>query len=795
MHHDWVVSAVERAAVLLEREHELAVLTDRLDEVRIHGQGRIVLASGEAGSGKTSLLARFAVDVAEDTLKGACDPLFTPRPLGPLLDVAREVDGLDELIRGAVGAHDVAAVLALHFRRHPGSAFMLEDLHWADEATLDVVKLLARRIEAVPALVVLSYRDDELDVRHPLRLVLGDLAPMAAVSRIRLRALSPAAVEELATPAGMDGGELYRKTVGNPFFVVEAIAAGGDEVPETVRAAVLARAARLTPPTLELLERICVVPQPVEPWLLAALIGDRSTELDECIGAGLLTVDGRRTSFRHELARLAVEESLPPLRRAELHRRVLAELIGQHGGVDSARLAHHADAAGDGSAVRRFAPEAARRAAAVGAHHEAVAQYTRALRFGDELAAAMRADLLAAQAGSCFLADLYDVGIAALEREIELRRELGDRLAEGDALRRLGEFLWCPGRTDETRRAAEQAVGILETLPPSRALGHAYGLLSFSHLLSGSPAAARSWGAREIEIGELVGDESLAADGRVRVAAADEDVDVHLEEIERSIRLQDYERAAELHVSLAYALHRDARVELLDDVLERGVALCSERGLELFRLYLLAARARHELEQGRWADAAASAGSVLRWPRTSTAPRILSLVVLALVRARRGDPEVEPLLEEAWQLAEHTNEPGRIDPVIAARAEVEWLEGRSGLSELFASPFGPYELAVANDDVPQLVALGANRAAEVISRRLGKRGARPSTRENPAGLTRRELEVLPLIAQGLSNRQVADRLVVSDRTVEHHVTAILRKLGARSRVEASATAVRLGLAD
>jgi len=169
--------------------------------------------------------------------------------------------------------------------------------------------------------------------------------------------------------------------------------------------------------------------------------------------------------------------------------------------------------------------------------------------------------------------------------------------------------------------------------------------------------------------------------------------------------------------------------------------------------------------------------------------------VLALVRARRGDPEVEPLLEEAWQLAEHTNEPGRIDPVIAARAEVEWLEGRSGLSELFASPFGPYELAVANDDVPQLVALGANRAAEVISLLLGKRGARPSTRENPAGLTRRELEVLPLIAQGLSNRQVAHRLVVSDRTVEHHVTAILRKLGARSRVEASATAVRLGLAD
>ena len=297
---------------LLEREPELALLTERLDEVRELGQGRIVLASGEAGSGKTTLLTRFADATGEATLTGACDPLFTPRPLGPLLDVADHVDGLDELIRGAVVPHDVAALLAQHLRRRPASVFVLEDLHWADEATLDVVKLLARRIDGVPALLVVSYRDDELDVRHPARLVLGDLAPMPAVSRVRLRALSPSAVEELAAPAGVDGEELYRKTGGNPFFVVEAIAAGGDEVPETIRDAVLARVARLTPPAHEVVETISVVPQPVEPWLVSALLRDRSAELDECVGAGILTVDGGRTSFRHELARLAVEGSIPP---------------------------------------------------------------------------------------------------------------------------------------------------------------------------------------------------------------------------------------------------------------------------------------------------------------------------------------------------------------------------------------------------------------------------------------------------------------------------------------------------
>src|SRR5690349_2644936 len=160
LHDHREMSVIENAAVLLEREAELAALTERLTEVRRHGEGRVVFASGEAGAGKTSLLARFAEESGEEPLRGACDPLFTPRPLGPLLDLAHRVDGLPELMRGEVRAHDVAACLASHCRRHPGGVFVLEDLHWADEATLDVVKLLARRIESIPVLVVASYRDD-----------------------------------------------------------------------------------------------------------------------------------------------------------------------------------------------------------------------------------------------------------------------------------------------------------------------------------------------------------------------------------------------------------------------------------------------------------------------------------------------------------------------------------------------------------------------------------------------------------------------------------------------------------
>jgi DNA-binding NarL/FixJ family response regulator len=89
--------------------------------------------------------------------------------------------------------------------------------------------------------------------------------------------------------------------------------------------------------------------------------------------------------------------------------------------------------------------------------------------------------------------------------------------------------------------------------------------------------------------------------------------------------------------------------------------------------------------------------------------------------------------------------------------------------------------------------VGARPAADALRRRLGLRGPRPATRENPAGLTARELDVLGLLAQGLRNAEIAARLYLSTRTVDHHVSAILRKLQARSRAEASAVAVELGL--
>jgi DNA-binding CsgD family transcriptional regulator len=848
---------------LLERSEELAKLAETLETVASERQGRLILVRGEAGIGKTTLLRRFCEGQpsAVHVLWGNCDPLFTPRPLGPLFGVPE----LQDLIaRDDVMPHEVVAALADEFHRPAPTIFVLEDVHWADEATLDVLRLLSRRLEAVPVLVLASYRDDELDRAPLLRIVLGELATSERAARVKLLPLSRGAVAQLAESRDLDPDELHRKTGGNPFFVVEAIAASGDAIPDTVRDAVFARAAHLTESGKNVLAAVAVVPPYAELPLLKALVGDDLQALDECLAAGILIVAAHGIVFRHELARLALEDSIPPNRKLELHRRVLAALSSSPAmGLDLARLAHHAEAAGDAEAVLRFAPAAGARAAALGAYREASAQYARALRFGDALEPERRAEILELRSRACYHADQYDEGIAALEEAVELRRGLGDKLKEGDDLRKLAEFLWCPGRVAEAEHRVRESVGVLEQLPAGRELVAAYVMQAWLCAVGLRADEGREWARRARATAEPLGDESTLE--ALEVAASFEGIEAleRAQERARAAGLSD--RVAGIFVSLASLAVENHSHAAATRYLDSGVGYCSERGYELFRLYLLACRARSELDQARWADAAETAASVLNIPRTSTTPRIRSLVVLALVRARRGDPGQRELLDEAWGLAEPTGELPRLWPVAAARAEAAWLQGDydavreateatlrlavdlhtpieigdlavwrlragvdDGLAELAAEPYAselrgqaaraadrwaelgsPYEAALAlgqTADVDALSrahdalrALGAQPAAAAVARRLRERGvrvargARPSTRDNPAQLTTREVEVLTLVAEGLRNADIAQRLFLSEKTVGHHISAILRKLDVRTRGEASATAVRLGL--
>jgi len=842
---------------VLERGAELDLLRETLDGVRTSGEGRLVLLAGEAGVGKTTLLETFRDALQGDTvLWGACDPLFTPRPLGPLLDVADGTGGeLEAMVQASAPPHDVASALMRELGRKRPSVLVLEDVHWADGATLDVLRLVGRRVRGVPVLVVASYRGTELDQDHPLRRVLGEFASGRASIRLRLSPLSPDAVEAMARPYGADPQDLYRKTAGNPFFVVEALAAGADEIPDTVRDAVLARVARLSRPARDLLDVVSVVPPHAELWLLKALGADEGDALDESLAAGMLRNEQAGVLFRHELARLAIEEAVSPARKVALHRQALEALAKPPSGPpDLARLAHHAGAAGDADAVLRYAPAAAARASALGAHREAAAHYEHALRVGTDLSLSERAELLERRAHACYFTDHIEAAIASGAEAVALRRATGERVAEGYALRWLAEFHWCVGHVEESVVLARQAVELLEPLAPTRELSFAY-----THLAWRDPECSDEYAERALSIAEETGDAEAA--------------------ISALCKLGDFERALALgrehglvkSIGAALTMGASSRLfeldlDAADSAIDESLRFTSEHGLELYRIYDQSARARLDLMRGRWAEAADMAEAILRQRRASTAPRIFAMVVLGLVRRRRGDPGWEPLLDEAWALAEPTNELYRVVPAAAARAESAWLandqvgvaaatdpvlalpDGRSAFAvelavwrrragleytvpanvrEPFAAELAgdwssaarawrrlgcPYEAALAlaqsgheealRQALDALQGLGARTAAKLVAGRLRRRGARgvprgprAATRSNPAGLTAREIEVMLLVAEGLRDAEIAQRLVLSERTVGHHVGAILRKLDVRTRAQAGAEAVRLGLTD
>ena len=373
---------------LLERTPFLQTLAEYAGEAR-QGNGRLVLLSGESGMGKTVLLEAFQQEFAGARwLWGSCDGLLTPRPLGPLFDIGSQLDGeLAELCRrGAPRDQLFAAFLAELAAPKTFTVVVIEDVHWADEATVDLLSLLGRRLGRIPALLLVSYRDDELAVDHPLRVVLGDLATQRSTRRMRLPPLSVASVAALAGPREVDAAELHRVTGGNPFYVSEILEAGWPSIPPTVRDAVGARMARATPGCRRALEAAAVIGGRISLGLLTAALdgaGSRAGEhVDEGLESGILVADGPAVRFRHELVRMAVEAGIAPHRRTELHARLLAAL--ELDGADPTLLAHHAEGAGDAEAVRRHAPEAARRSSTLGAHREAAAHYERALRFSGD---------------------------------------------------------------------------------------------------------------------------------------------------------------------------------------------------------------------------------------------------------------------------------------------------------------------------------------------------------------------------------------------------------------------------
>jgi DNA-binding CsgD family transcriptional regulator/Tfp pilus assembly protein PilF len=865
--------------MLIERDVPLERLREMARQAAA-GRGASVLVMGEAGVGKSSLLQAFTAGLGPgyQVLQGGCEDLFTPRALGPLRDMAPRLGaGLAALLDGVAGSERLFPELLAWLAGAPATTVLVvEDVHWADQATLDLLKYLARRVAGMRVLLLASVRSDELTAGHPFWRWVGDL-PAASTQRVTLAPLSPRAVARLATAAGRDADELYRITSGNPFFLTELLAAADDRadasLPLSVRDAVWTRVARLDAAERALLEVLSVSPVACEDWLLAGVLGPPAlAACDSCTARGLLVTTGNgHFMFRHELARLAVASQIAPARLRELHARVcdvLGACTPPQRPVELARLVHHAAAAHDGLRVLRLAPRAAHEAARLGAHRQAASHLAAALRFvSDATPAPEAAQLYEEWSYEAGLVRIDDSVIAARHRAITLWRGLGREDKVGFNLRWLSRLHWYRGEAALADRFGMQAIATLEQLPHSRELAMAYSLRSQHEMLQDHPAAAIAWGERALALAISLGDtetrvHALNNIGTSRLFAGEPEGQVMLEESLRlALQYGYHEHAARCYTNLTECAVTAKRFALAEHVVTQGIAFDSEHDLDAWTHYLVGWQAQLRMAQGRLLEAEQIAQGVLQLPDLTLVMRLPALSVLGRTRARLGKPDGQQYLEQALQGALATGEPQRIVETSLGLIETAWVAGdlaacraqlaalarhevagvnlwdrgevalwqhRAGLAPAPCSALPPpiaaelagqcaaasaQWLALGLPFEAGLALLGAQGSgagaaalramalfeqigarsaaarARALARRMGqalpkaRRGPYQAARSHPDGLTRREAQILDLLLAGQSNADIARQLVRSPRTVEHHVSALLDKLGASNRCE------------
>jgi DNA-binding CsgD family transcriptional regulator/tetratricopeptide (TPR) repeat protein len=858
---------------LLEREAELATLRSYADEARTR-HGRLVLIAGEAGVGKTALIEAFREQLPDANWAwGSCDGLFTPRPLSPLYDIARDLGGaLEQACATNASREEMfdAFVNALNSSRDL-TVIVIEDLHWSDEASLDMVRHVWRRAGEARTLMLLTYRDDGLAADPLLRTTVGDVATYRGTRRMTLETLTQKAVATLAEESKLAPEELFRLTGGNPFFVREVLAGDGEHVPASARDAVLARTMRLDDEARAALETVSLFRTQAEPAQLLALEGVTSKGLDSCVRAGMLVVRGRALGFRHDIARLAVAAEVSPNRRVALHAQILKTLVALGSG-DVTELAHHADQAGERVAVVEYGVQAAQAASAVAAHREAAFQYGRVVQAMSQEKTAARAELCMALSRETAAIDRWEECLRARQEALDIWRALGDDLRAGDTLCRMTSPLWRLCRGEESDRAASDAVALLEKLPPGPELANAWLALASVEaenfgrldrallLLANARALAEKLGLEDLVIS------SFTQEAMVSFAAAGSGAAEAMQlSKSRALAGGDESTVAWIYSNLYATLVSSRQLEEAETEYREGIAFCDAHDQVVFSSCLHGERCRSLAQQGRLNEGLDLTVELLSKVLPSPVNRLNPLIADGILRARVGDVVGSAAsLDEALGLSLTVTEPYWSVRTRIARAEGAWLVGRddlataevaaacdvlkaldpwqSGKVAIWAQRFGlqvpsvavapPYALELAGDhagaaaewdrlgssfdaamslvfspaevDVraahERFIVMDATASVTRARKRLRDIGARviPSgprsaTKEHPAGLTRREGEILELLMRSLTNAEIAERLFLSERTVEHHVTSVLGKLGVASRAEARREAVRRDL--
>ena len=832
-------------------------------EEALTGAGQLVVVGGESGAGKSAFVEQFTATRSDARLLWTmCDPLDTPRPLGPVHDIGGALSAnTRRLLTESEHPYDIFDAVLADLTAEP-TIMVIDDLHWADQGTIDLLRFVLRRIHRRSLLVIGMARDDEVGLAHPLRSLLADVARSGNARLVALAPLSIDGVRELAAERPIDAVWLHRVTGGNAFFVSEMLDHDEGELPTTVRDAVLGRT---------VLNLLSCAPEALPDYLLDGL-GVTSEPLRRLHDAHLIRNTVRGVAFRHDLCRLAVASVLPPGAEPRLHQRMLTAYEAA-GRTDPAIMTHHALGAGDLRRIRDAAVEAGKTSARSGAHRQSAEFFRIAIESGGDLSPIAEAELLELIAGEYYLTDQLGEAIDACRRALSVRKQNGVLAAVSADHHALSVYDWYnaerAGADDHAAQAVLAIDGSPETLASEElsALGHAFAMQAYLAMQSNQIEHALTLLDRAVEIAATAHDPAL----NVRVDIIRGVCSVIAGEAGGRTAVIDIMRSAPRHLDEIYSsgysnlTYLDVEQRRLADAAELftvSLPLTWERDLPICRVWQLGARSRLSLLSGDWDDALADASSVLDGP-TAPLARTWPHLIRGLIELRRNGGGSEGLTF-GWDLARRYGEPIRLMPAAAALVEQTWLHGTDDdLAEyvdLLAATRGtglewargelavwlrragedveadavaePYRLyldgAIADaaaaferlgtvfdaalaltetghDDgvrrgLDMLDRMGAAATADKVRldlRAAGRKGVparrRAATLRNPAGLTRRQVEVLQRLESGLTNAELAAQLYLSAKTVDHHVSAILAKLDVDNRREAVRRGRDLGI--
>lgn len=860
---------------LIERTTYLELLHTQLDQTA-RGEGFIFFLIGEAGIGKTSLVKAFVREIEEDcaVYTGTCDSLFTPRPLAPLYDIAWQIGGqLPGLLQSTA---DKATLFTAFLQELSNTSspivLVFEDIHWADEVTLDFIKFFARRITRSKCLFILTFRDNEISENQALRNVLADLSP-DVMKKITLPPLSPQAVKKMAATRGYSGEDVYNISGGIPFYVNEILASYSPGIPRNIKDAVLAVYNRGVGLKKELWELFSVAPHGLEISMLEKISPDYGLCLDQCLANGVLLTDKNTLKFKHELYRRTVEEHLSPLRRLDLNRKVLNLLLQSNEAVRPERIVHHAKNANAYEVVMKYAPIAAQQAAQVGAHVEACKLYLTAIEYAPHGNTEELVDLYEQYAYECYLTNQMKEAIIYQQKALRVWKEKNETEKTGNSLRILSRLWWFEGNRREAEKLGHEAITVLENEPASSIKAMAYSNMSQLKMLSDEYEDTIYWGETAINMaGELGNHEilshALCNVGTVKMRKPDtreEGENILRQSLDIAMRRGYHDDAGRAYTCLSCSALLAKDYEAAAAYFDAGISYCAERDLDSLGKYMQAWRARMLMEKGQWHEAEEICLSLLNNGSYSAVIRVTALYVLGKIKLRSGQSQAREYLEEAKNLAFPAGEVQRIAPVMVALLEYEWHTGLEVIAEKdlayaiqliretdnrwhysefawwlqktratvihendLVTPYQleedghyhkaaawwksagcPYEEAHAlfegNEDdkrtaLGMLMVLGATATHEKLKQEMRTagirkipRGMRDTTRSNPAQLTTRQVDVLKLLQNGLQNKEIAGKLFISAKTVDHHISAILFKLDVNSRTKAVTEGVRLGI--